>query len=292
MWRIFPIETTPSRLVNDGIELFNQKKYEEAIARFTQALELDHTSAIAAIAWGRKGNCYVSLQKYEEAVECYDRCLEINPSFSNIWFIKGFILDSLGRKDEALTCFDRALLINPEYASAYKAKADTLKDLRRYADALECYHRAVELDAGLEKKVGDLILFCRNRISEAGTNRADALEKTAESHVSTDQVNTSEMTERPVVRNDSHDVAELKRYEETIKQFLSHLEKTQRSIFKQRIEDGSMELREQIGQERQIVIELAKIVRQEQDLISKLGVILEIQSNFIDRIMQEEGSQP
>ncbi|RPJ52254.1 MAG: hypothetical protein EHJ95_04290, partial [Methanobacteriota archaeon] len=55
-WRILPSGKTPSKLVNDGISLADEKKYNEAIAAFTAALDIDPSSAIAAIAWGRKGN--------------------------------------------------------------------------------------------------------------------------------------------------------------------------------------------------------------------------------------------
>ena len=55
-----------------------------------------------------------SLKKYEEAVSCYDKVIEIDPDFENIWYNKGWALDRLNRKKESQLCFDKVDQLNNE----------------------------------------------------------------------------------------------------------------------------------------------------------------------------------
>ena len=57
------------------------------------------------------------------------------------------MLHALGREaKEALECFDRAVELDPGNARAHSGKGDVLHALGREAEALECFDRAVELD--------------------------------------------------------------------------------------------------------------------------------------------------
>ena len=279
MWRIFPsADTTPSRLVNDGIELFNQKKYEEAILCFTRALEIDPGSAVASIAWGRKGNCLVNLKQYEEAVQCYDRSLEINPQFSNIWFIKGFVLDSLGRIDEAITCYERAIEINPDYPLAWKAKGDLLFTQGRYEEADRCYERAVALNHELAPKVASSRNICAQftRKNAPPENTPPSVKAVA------DPVPLSETP------GGVPGTAGVQLYEETIRRFLGDMEKNQLRLVRQTVARDITELQAQIGTGKEMVQELMEIAIKQQELIGKMNIILDLQSSFIDRLMEEK----
>ena len=50
---------------------------------------------------------------------------------NHIWCNKGVVLGKLGRHEEAIECYDKALKINPQYAMAWRNKGVALKDLRR-----------------------------------------------------------------------------------------------------------------------------------------------------------------
>jgi tetratricopeptide (TPR) repeat protein len=280
MWRIFPADTTPSRLVNEGIELFNDKRYEEANQCFSKALEIDPGSAVASIAWGRKGNCLVNLKQYEEAVECYDRSLEINPQFSNIWYIKGYVLDSLGKREEALACYDRAIEINPEFALAWKAKGDLLFSRGEYEEADRAYAHAVELNPALQARVVSSRSICAHftQKSEPAT-----VASPAESEYRTSEPAAVSSQSAP-----STGIAELQQYEETIRRFLSEMEKSQLRAVRQTVAHDITELQAQIGSGREMVQELLEISLKQQELIGKMNMILELQSSFIDRLMEEK----
>ena len=63
-------------------------------------------------AWLNKGVALAHLGKPREAIECYDKALEINPKLSDAWNNKGVALKALGRYEEATGCYDAALKIN------------------------------------------------------------------------------------------------------------------------------------------------------------------------------------
>ena len=292
MWRGFLPGTSPSKLVNDGIDQFNRKNYVEAIECFTRALEMDGNSAIAAIAWGRKGNCYVNLNQYTAAVECYERSLEINPASSNIWFIKGYVLKLLSRNTEALACFTQALEINPEYSSAWESLGDVLVLLQRFEEAEAAYTSAVELNPDLKTKLDDRIALCRVQKANAPSRAAEITRSESLADPSAGSMGQKPIPALKIGNSEPSDnggsLEDIFVYEETVKQFLASLEETSWKIFRSSLEGESTTLQAQIKEQRRIIQELSSIIMEEQELIQKLQIILEIQSNFIDRIIKED----
>ena len=90
--------------------------------------------------------CLLVLQRYEEALQAFDRALEINPEHADTWNLKGVALVSLQRYEEALQAFDRALEINPEHAGARHNKGVALYHLQRYEEALQAFERVTEIN--------------------------------------------------------------------------------------------------------------------------------------------------
>jgi len=81
-------------------------------------------------AWNNKGLALDDLGKFDEAIKCYDKALEIYPEDDITWNNKGFALNSLGKFDEAIKCYNRALEINPTSPEAQCNKEDALSNLR------------------------------------------------------------------------------------------------------------------------------------------------------------------
>jgi hypothetical protein len=59
-------------------------------------------------AWGLKANSLLELKRYEEAIPCFDKVLEMRPH-SMAWYKKGLCCYHLRRHKEAIVCFDKAL---------------------------------------------------------------------------------------------------------------------------------------------------------------------------------------
>lgn len=68
-------------------------KYKNAIDYYDKVLEIDHDNIKALI---NKGNSLTSIGKYKEAIGCYDKTLEIEPENIKADFNKKVILKSKG----------------------------------------------------------------------------------------------------------------------------------------------------------------------------------------------------
>jgi len=66
----------------------------------------------------KKAKSLVSDGKYEEALEYIENALSMEKNNPQIWNLKGIALRSMGRYDEAIGCFNRALEIEPKDLNA------------------------------------------------------------------------------------------------------------------------------------------------------------------------------
>jgi len=55
--------------------------------------------------WVKKGNILDSQGKFEEAIASYDKALQIDPDDADAWFDKGETLEKMGKLTEAEKCF-------------------------------------------------------------------------------------------------------------------------------------------------------------------------------------------
>ena len=62
------------------------------------------------------------LGKYQEAIEYYDKAIEIDANFIDAQISKGWALDGLGKYKEAIEYYDKALDIDPINIRAWNNK--------------------------------------------------------------------------------------------------------------------------------------------------------------------------
>ncbi len=129
---------------NKGVALGNSERYEEAIECFDTAIEIDPRYADA---WYSKGVVLANLERYEEAIKCFDKAIEIDPTKNaSAWSNKGLVLGKLERYEEAMICCDKAIEIDPRHADAWYHKGVALGELERYEEAIECFDTAIEIN--------------------------------------------------------------------------------------------------------------------------------------------------
>jgi tetratricopeptide (TPR) repeat protein len=97
------------------------------------------------VEWFNKGNSLAKLGRLAEAINCYDRALEINPQQAKTWRNKGAILPKLGRFAEAINCYDRVLEINPQDELTWLGKGVAEAQLGLRRDAAVSYRKFIEL---------------------------------------------------------------------------------------------------------------------------------------------------
>jgi len=95
--------------------------------------------------WRNKGLALYFLGKYEEAIKCYDKAIEIDPNDADVWNNKGDSMDSLGKYEEAITSYDKAIEIDPNDADVWNNKGDSMDSLGNNDEAKKCYDKSKEL---------------------------------------------------------------------------------------------------------------------------------------------------
>ncbi|MEZ2252014.1 tetratricopeptide repeat protein [Microcoleus sp.] len=120
------------------------ERYDEALECLDKAIELD---ANYQQAWANRGNVLDNLKRYDEALASFDRAIELDANDKCAWALRGDVLDNLKRYDEALVSYDRAIELDANYQWAWALRGDVLDNLKRYDEALASYDRAIELDA-------------------------------------------------------------------------------------------------------------------------------------------------
>ena len=70
--------------------------------------------------------CVNNNNRFEEALESLDKTLDIDPTFTEAWYIKGVALHNLGRYQDAQYCFDRAIALEPFNISIWSLKGVTI----------------------------------------------------------------------------------------------------------------------------------------------------------------------
>ncbi len=61
----------------------------------------------------QKGKDLLDDGKFEDALSFFDQALLTNQKNADFWNLKGVALRSLGRYDEAIECFNKSLEIDP-----------------------------------------------------------------------------------------------------------------------------------------------------------------------------------
>ncbi|WP_414585415.1 tetratricopeptide repeat protein [Scytonema sp. PCC 10023] len=130
---------------NQGIDLANLGKFEEAIASFDEALKIKPAQPEA---WYERGTALASLERFEEAISYLDKSIEINPNHELAWRNKANALEKLGRYEEALQSYERALKVNPNWHNFWYWRGIWLCFyFHKYEDAIECFDKAIELQS-------------------------------------------------------------------------------------------------------------------------------------------------
>ena len=101
---------------------------------------------LTAKEWWKKGAALSHLGRDQEALQCCDKALAIDPNDAVAWALKGAALGTLGRYQEAIPCYDKALAIDPKNADSWASKGAALCLLNRHREAIPCIDKALAID--------------------------------------------------------------------------------------------------------------------------------------------------
>ena len=127
--------------------LHNLERYDEALESFDRAIELDPNDGEA---WVMKGIVFYKLERYKEALASFDQASELDANHQSVWALRGYVLHHLKHYEEALVSFERAIELYSNHHLRWALRGDILNNLKRYNEALKSFDRAIELDANYQ----------------------------------------------------------------------------------------------------------------------------------------------
>ncbi len=129
-------------LVAGGRQAQRARRYDEALDCFNKALALEpsHLEALA-----NRGSVLGTLGRFAEALADYRRALTLSPNHAMLLFNQGNALSRLGRLDEALESYNRAIAADPKVPEIWNNRGNILRDLKQPDEAIKSYDWALLL---------------------------------------------------------------------------------------------------------------------------------------------------
>ncbi len=172
-----PAEMNAATWLNKGLSLKNLGRIDEAIDCYDKAIDMKPPASTVSLAWSNKGNCFMQKGLLEKGLTCYEEAIKINPANEKAWTNKAFTLHTLGRLQEAIDCYDKALEIEPAFALAWSNKAFTYLSMGDHEKTLICSDTALKYDKGLDSAWINKGAACyaAGRLEEAMTSYLNAI---------------------------------------------------------------------------------------------------------------------
>jgi tetratricopeptide (TPR) repeat protein len=117
-----------------GAELVENKKYEDAVVQFTNAIGMEPSNPDFYIA---RAQVYMLLIKYAEAKSDYDKAIVFDPKNIDAIISLGAVCNKMKSYEEALKLLNHATAMEKRNTRVYPEKVITLIGLERYDQALK-----------------------------------------------------------------------------------------------------------------------------------------------------------
>jgi len=135
-------EETAEDWVKKGDELFLNGYGEEALEAYDKAIELDPNDMAA---WLAKGTALSCLERHYESIDAYMRATEIDPESDQAWGAMGYELLLMKRYNQSIEAYERVLQIDPKNARAWEEKGEALAELGAHESALSAFSEALRI---------------------------------------------------------------------------------------------------------------------------------------------------
>lgn len=138
-------------LIAQGDERYSNRKYQEAISFFTQAIALDPHKATGY--WFR-GDAEREIKLYTESVSDYSLAIGIEKSNAKFWRLRGDSYYNMGNIKEAEQDYSEAIRLDPKNSMSWLYRGDCYVILKQNDQACEDFKKAQELGSREAKQRG------------------------------------------------------------------------------------------------------------------------------------------
>ncbi|MES2064476.1 MAG: tetratricopeptide repeat protein [Bacteroidota bacterium] len=174
---------TAKELTDEGIKLFDSEKYDEAIAKYKEAIKADPKSDNA---YYEMGYTLYNTQKPLEAIPYLETTIKLSPKAGGAYDLLGSIYDDNKQTAKAIEYYLKGISVDPDYQRLYYNLGLTYYRQKEYALAEEKMTKAIKLEpkhasshriyamiANDQNQPGRALLaWCSFLLSEPNTARA------------------------------------------------------------------------------------------------------------------------
>ena len=172
--------------INEGIKAHDKGEYKDAIKLYDKALEFDKDNLLALY---EKALTLMSLQKYEDAIKCCMKAIEVHPGKDDLKYVYvayGNAYDALKKPEKSIDKYNEGLKFFPDFYQLHFNKGISLAGMQEFDDALACFHNSIminplhasshnaiaRISAIKNKKIQSIMAYCRFLSIEPQGNRA------------------------------------------------------------------------------------------------------------------------
>ena len=135
-------QSIPQELVYQLVNLYSQGQFTTVVE---QAQALTEKYPKAFIVWNLLGASTAQIGKHEEAIEFYNKSIDLKPNYAEAYSNMGNTLRDQGKLDEAIEAYYKAISLNPNYPNFYYNMGNTLRDQDKQDEAIKAYNKAISL---------------------------------------------------------------------------------------------------------------------------------------------------
>lgn len=134
---------TINDIFEEGIALKQSKKYNEAIAKFSEVVKKDK---YYHEAWYHRAICYLELKKTDAALQDLTQCLAVKKDFVDAYILRARLYSEQDKAQDSINDLNQVIRIKPNYTEAYEKRASLyLKMPDKSLNAIGDLQKAAEL---------------------------------------------------------------------------------------------------------------------------------------------------
>ncbi len=134
--------------LRDAQRYYNQRDYNKAVAKYTEAIETDPNNADA---YYRRGMAWVRVNKKDKAIEDLKKAVSLSPDRTGYYYYLSWLYMSTQQHDQGIILLTELMRRKPKEANAYFYRSRGFHHKREYQDALDDINTAIELEPGNAK---------------------------------------------------------------------------------------------------------------------------------------------
>ncbi len=124
------------------------KVWKDNISLWSDAIE-KYDKAPKSI--NNRGLAYSKVKQYDKAFEDFNRTIELDKQFLEVYYNRGVSYFFLGKYDEAIKDYTAAIFYKPKFPLAFSNRGSAYFMLKRYDEAVKDYNTAIDQDSKFAK---------------------------------------------------------------------------------------------------------------------------------------------